>query len=304
MLGERSASEKLLREKTASNFKGRGQDIDDQIKRTKAREFLRVEYKVKNFIETTLGIEIKGDVSEAARNGIAVEFLNALAPPAVKYNKNPKNNFHFIENVSFFNQICLDQSKFKNLFTMVDVVDTANVTKSTSMVQVLNNLYRIIKYCQAQNSSDVKDFVHDEDIPEEAFEKSQIERAVEIIKEVEIEQKTNTHAPSLLADLEENELKRKEQEAEDADAQKRMADEAEAQKKQEEDEAEAKRKQDEDAEAKRKQEEEEEEARKQKERDLKATDDNKPKENDDKEKEKEKPDNIQCYKYNVGGKNT
>lgn len=164
-------------------------NIDDFIRNRKALEFLKVEYQVKKFIEDTLNIKLVGDVSEAAKCGITVEFLNVLKPPAVSYNKKPANNYQSIENIRFFNSICLDHSKFGTLFNDVDVVDTVNVTKSISMVQVLNNLFRIIRYSQANKITDAP-FVDDADIPK--FKETDIDRAVVILKEVAIEKRKSS----------------------------------------------------------------------------------------------------------------
>lgn len=168
--------------------------MDDFIKEKKAIEFLKVEYKVKKFIEETLNIQLGGDVSQAARYGIAVNFLNVLRPPGVKYNTNPTNAFQFIENINFFNNICLDESKFGNLFNQVDVVDSANVTKPICMVQVLNNLHRVIKYVQAQQITD-RTFVEDDKIPQ--FRKEDITRASIILEDVANEKKLDGRGPNL-----------------------------------------------------------------------------------------------------------
>jgi hypothetical protein len=78
--------------------------IDKQIRDRQVIEFLRAEFRVKEFMERTLGRPLGSDVTTTVKNGVAIEFLNALQPDhSSKYDAKPKTIHHEIGNIRIFN---------------------------------------------------------------------------------------------------------------------------------------------------------------------------------------------------------
>jgi hypothetical protein len=56
-------------------------------------------------MERILGRSLSVDISATVKNGIAIEFLNALRPShASKYDVKPKTPYHEIANIKLFNE--------------------------------------------------------------------------------------------------------------------------------------------------------------------------------------------------------
>ena len=80
------------------------------IEQKRVLEFLRLEYKVKSFIEAQLHQRLAGSVSDAAKDGTLIRFISTICPDvSVKYNQNPKETYAKIDNVAILNQLLLNK---------------------------------------------------------------------------------------------------------------------------------------------------------------------------------------------------
>ncbi|KAA6376941.1 MAG: hypothetical protein EZS28_027532 [Streblomastix strix] len=114
-------------------------------------------------------------ISEAAKQGVLVEFLNRLQKnDQVKYHNNPQNPIFQMENIRFFNQI---MNKHYGI-PKQDFVDGNRIQDNDMIVQLHNVLYRLI--VESINRKETKyTLAKNNELP--VFEKQEIERASEIV---------------------------------------------------------------------------------------------------------------------------
>lgn len=83
--------------------------MDNLIEKKRVIEFLKMEYRVRTFIEEETGKKLNKSVSEAAKDGTLIEFFNSVCPGKnIKYNKNPRETYAKIDNVGIFNRALLE----------------------------------------------------------------------------------------------------------------------------------------------------------------------------------------------------
>ena len=77
-----------------------------KIERAKVLEFLQLEFRIKQFLEAEMGKPLEMSVSEAAKEGLLIDFMNShYSEKKITYNKDPKEIYAKMDNISILNKI-------------------------------------------------------------------------------------------------------------------------------------------------------------------------------------------------------
>ena len=92
--------------------------LESKIARNAILEFLRLEYKIRTFIEAEMNKPISGSINDAANDGTLIEFFNSVfhEDDPVTYNKDPQSTYAKIDNLSILNKILSDKFRLLNTF--------------------------------------------------------------------------------------------------------------------------------------------------------------------------------------------
>ncbi|KAH7826354.1 putative RNG2 protein, RAS GTPase-activating-like protein [Monocercomonoides exilis] len=192
--------------------------MDTLIRKNKVVEFLRLEYKVKTFLDQELNEPLKGSITDAVKDGTLIEFLNEkCSGKPVGYNKNPKETFARIDNIRIFNNICENQFGIPKQ----DLVDIVQTDDSLMLVQILTLIARIFKLMKEKGFIKSK-LPSDADCPK-TFEENDMKRGKTILEEATKEMKKEGKTVEDILDLagDEEDTETGTEEDEDKDVRKR-----------------------------------------------------------------------------------